>query len=128
MSIAVLSASELTIRYGVHTILTKAPPSIHENDRIGLVGRNGTGKSTFLRVAAGELQPDSGAVTRKRELLTGYLPQAFELAEEASVPTNILRGAQHVLDMIAEYETAPAESNRSGELIECIEHFDGWSL
>ncbi len=128
MASAVLSASELTIRYGAHTILDKATLSINENDRIGLVGRNGTGKSTFLRVAAGALEPDSGAVTRQRDLLTGYLPQSFSLDETADVQANILQGAQHVLDMIAEYEIAPAESLRSGELMERIEHFDGWSL
>src|SRR4051812_22135225 len=128
MSIAVLSASEITIRYGVHTILDRATLSINENDRIGLVGRNGTGKSTFLRVAAGEIEPDSGAITRKRDLLTGYLPQSFALDEAATVHHSILSGAQRILEMIAEYETAPPESMRSGELMEGIDHFDGWTL
>src|SRR4051794_3277283 len=128
MSIAVLSASEITIRYGVHTILDRATLSINENDRIGLVGRNGTGKSTFLRVAAGEIEPDSGAITRKRDLLTGYLPQSFALDDTANVHDSILAGAERILEMIAEYETAPPESMRSGELMEGIDHFEGWNL
>ena len=128
MSFAVLSASEITIRYGVHTVLEKATLSINQNDRIGLVGRNGTGKSTFLRVAAGEIEPDSGAVTRQRELLTGYLPQAFELGEAATVHESIMGGAQHVLDMIHEYENSPGDSLRSGHLMEQIEHFQGWTI
>ena len=128
MSIAVLSASEITIRYGVHTVLDRATLSINQNDRIGLVGRNGTGKSTFLRVAAGEIEPDSGAITRQRDLLTGYLPQSFELDETARVDESILGGAQHVVDMIEEYENAPGDSLRSGELMEKIEHFQGWTI
>ncbi|HEV7406618.1 MAG TPA: ABC-F family ATP-binding cassette domain-containing protein [Chthoniobacteraceae bacterium] len=128
MSIAVLSASEITIRYGVHTVLDRATLSINQNDRVGLVGRNGTGKSTFLRVAAGEIEPDSGAITRQRDLLTGYLPQSFELVETARVDESILGGAQHVVDMIEEYENAPGDSLRSGELMEKIEHFQGWTI
>src|SRR4051812_22112860 len=110
MATAVLSATELTIRYGPHTVLDRATLSINENDRVGLVGRNGTGKSTFLRVAAGELEPDSGAVTRKRELVTGYLPQAFAVNEALTVHDNIMAGAQRVLEMIAEYERLPGDS------------------
>ncbi len=126
--LAILSASELCVRYGVHTVLDRATISINEGDRVGLVGRNGAGKSTFLRIAAGAVEPDSGLVTRRRELLTGYLPQTFELEEGATVEANILAGAQRVLDLIEEYERTPGESARSGVLLEQIDHFDGWNL
>jgi ATP-binding cassette subfamily F protein uup len=93
-----------------------------------LVGRNGSGKSTFLRIAAGELQPDSGLFTRRRDQVTGYLPQQFALDAEATVHDNILAGARHVLELISEYEAAPADSVRSVELLDRINHFDGWNL
>jgi ATP-binding cassette subfamily F protein uup len=109
-------------------VLDHATLSINEGEHVGLAGRNGCGKSTFLRIAAGELQPDEGQVTRRRDLVTGYLPQAFELQEDATVHTNILAGAQHVLDLIAEYELVPADSPRSGDLLHQIEHFDGWTI
>ncbi len=57
--------------------------------------------------------------------MTGYLPQTFELQADATVHTNILAGAQHVLDLIAEYERTDAEAPRSGELLHQIDHFDG---
>ena len=79
MSSAVLSVTDLEMRYGVQTILNKATLAINEGDRIGLVGRNGTGKSTFLRIAAGVITPDAGQTVRRRELITGYLPQDFQL-------------------------------------------------
>lgn len=125
---AILSATELTVRYGAYTILDEATVSINEGERVGLVGRNGAGKSTFLRIAAGALEPDSGFVTRRRELLTGYLPQAFELDESRDVHSNILSGAQRVLDLIAEYDVTPPESARSSEVLDLINHFDGWNL
>src|SRR5258708_35159391 len=85
----IASATELTVRYGPHTVLDRATIAINEGDRIGLVGRNGCGKSTFLRIAAGELLPDSGVFTRRRELIAGWLPQAFTLDEAATVEENI---------------------------------------
>src|ERR1700744_4174943 len=121
---SILSAFELTVRYGVHTVLDRATVSINEGERVGLAGRNGCGKSTFLRIAAGELAPDDGKITRRRDLVAGYLPQAFVLAETGTVEANILSGAQHVLDLIAEYEEASADSERAGELLHRIEHFD----
>lgn len=125
---AILSASELTVRYGAYTILDGATVSINEGERVGLVGRNGCGKSTFLRIAAGALEADAGNVTRRRELLTGYLPQVFDLDEAATVQENVIAGAKHVLDLIAEYERTPAESVRSADLLEKIEHYDGWDI
>lgn len=125
---AIASASELVVRYSTQTVLDKATLTINEGERVGLVGRNGCGKSTFLRIAAGVLEPDGGQMTRRRDLVTGYLPQVFDLDETQTVQANILAGAQLVLDLIAEYETAPPESARSAEVLGMIDHFDGWNL
>nr|MDQ3621023.1 ATP-binding cassette domain-containing protein [Verrucomicrobiota bacterium] len=125
---AIASATELVVRYGAQTVLDRATVTIHEGERIGLVGRNGCGKSTFLRIAAGELEPDSGLFTRRREHVTSYLPQVFHLDGAGSVHANILAGASHVLDLVAEYERVPADSPRSATLLDRIEHFDGWNL
>ena len=101
---SVISANDLEMKYGVQTILSHATLAINEGDRIGLVGRNGTGKSTFLRMMAGVLAPDAGSIIRRRELIVGYLPQDFQLDDAKTVEANILTGAQAVLDLIAEYE------------------------
>jgi len=125
---AIASATELTVRYGPHTVLDRATIAINEGDRIGLVGRNGCGKSTFMRIAAGDLQPDGGIFTRKRELITGWLPQAFTLEEEKTVEENIRAGAAPVLALIHEYENVPPESPRAAVLLDHIQHLDGWML
>ncbi|QJD87233.1 ABC-F family ATP-binding cassette domain-containing protein [Cohnella herbarum] len=70
-----LQASNITKHYGVTPVLDGVSLQINERDRIGLVGVNGAGKSTFLRILAGELTADTGAVSKPRELKVGYLAQ-----------------------------------------------------
>ncbi len=128
MSISIASASELCVSYSSQTVLDGATLAIHENERIGLVGRNGCGKSTFLKIIAQVEQPDSGEYSVKRGLRVGYLPQDFELDEQANVLSATLTGAQDVMDMISEYESLPADSNKAAELMDLISHLDGWNL
>ena len=126
--IAVCSANNLVVRYGTQAVLDGATVTILEGERVGLVGRNGSGKSTFLDIAAGRATPDSGEFTQRRDLVTGYMPQVFDLDDTATVHDNILSGAQRVLDFIAAYEDASAESAASAKLLDEINHADGWNL
>ena len=128
VKIAVASVNNLVVRHGTQSVLEGATLTILEGERVGLVGRNGSGKSTFLQIAAGATQPDSGEVALRRDLVTGYMPQVFDLDDTRTVHANIMSGAQRILDLLAEYETAPAESARSGLLLEQIQHADGWAL
>ena len=128
VKLAVGSANQLSVRYGTQTVLDGASVTILEGERVGLVGRNGSGKSTFLDIAAARTQPDSGEWTQRRDLVTGYMPQVFDLNDDATVHDNILSGAQRLLDLIAEYESAPADSAASGLLLDQINHADGWNL
>ena len=125
---AIISATELVVRYGTQTVLDRATISINEGERVGLVGRNGCGKSTFLRIVAGTLEPDAGHITQRRNVVTGYLPQVFDLDEGGSVHANIMAGAQRILELIAEYEETPGDHPRSSELLDAIQHLDGWGL
>ena len=125
---AIASATDLVVRFGNQAVLDRASLTILEGERVGLVGRNGSGKSTFLQIAAGVTTPDSGEYNPRRDLIVGYMPQMFELDESATVHGNILAGAQRVLDLIEEYEHVPAASARSGIVLDQIAHFDGWNL
>jgi ATP-binding cassette subfamily F protein uup len=125
---AILTATDLDVRYNEQVVLKRASLTICERDRIGMVGRNGSGKSTFLRILTGGQEPDAGSLTRRRDLVVGYLPQNFTLDPAKNVQENILSGAQHVLDLIHEFETLPAESKRHAALEERILALDGWGL
>jgi len=124
---ALVSATELIVDYGHRLILDQASLAIHDGDRVGMVGRNGSGKTTFLKILTGELEPDRGKIIRRRDLITGYLPQSFMLDEADTVYANILSGARHVLDFIREYENSP-NGTQHDLLFEKINHFEGWTI
>src|SRR5580765_1984797 len=125
---SIITASEITVRYGERAVLDAATLGIEEGDRIGLVGRNGCGKTTFLRILAGLQTPDNGVVSRRRELVISYLPQDFMLDATKSVAGNIRDGAKPVLDLIAEFELLPHDSKRHEELEHRIGALEGWTL
>src|SRR3954452_14198077 len=99
----IASANNLSVKYGTQVVLDGATIALTKGEHIGLVGRNGSGKSTFLQIAAGVTTPNSGEFTRRRDLVTGYMPQVSGLDDEHTVHANILSGGQRILDLIAEY-------------------------
>lgn len=124
----ILTAKELEVHFGEHIILDKASLSIHEKDRIGLVGRNGAGKSTFLKIISGIIPCDTGEVAKRRDLIIGFLSQEFTLDEQTTVQQNILKGAKYLLDLINEYKTTSFESPNREKLEIKINELDGWNL
>lgn len=75
-----LSAHQISKTYGIHTVLQGITFSISAGERSGLIGPNGCGKTSLVRILAGLDQPDSGTVVHTRpDLRIGYLPQGFDL-------------------------------------------------
>ena len=75
-----LSAHHITKTYGIQTVLQDVTFSVSAGDRLGLIGPNGCGKTTLLRILTGQEQPDSGTVAHTRpDLRIGYLSQGFDL-------------------------------------------------
>ena len=70
-----LGVEDATVSFPTHTVLDSVTLGIGDGQRIGIVGRNGDGKTTLLRLIAGDLTPDSGAVVPRRGLRVGYLSQ-----------------------------------------------------
>jgi ATP-binding cassette subfamily F protein uup len=124
----VISVTDIVVRYNDRAILDRATLGIQEGERIGLVGRNGCGKTTFLKILTGILTPDSGEVSRRRDLVISYLSQDFTLDPALDVRGNVRAGAQHVLDLISQFESLPAESKRHEELEHRIQTLDGWTV
>ena len=128
ISPSILSAQDIVVRYGPQTVLKNATLNVHQTDRIGLIGSNGSGKSTLLKIIAGMMQPDSGSISRRRDIITGYLAQDCQLDSTKSVYENIVDGAHDVIDIIREYESLPPTSEKRHILEEQIHHRDGWNL
>jgi ABC transport system ATP-binding/permease protein len=123
-----VTATDISVRYGVQIVLNNAALTIHQGERVGLIGSNGSGKTTLLKIIAGLMEPDSGSVTRRRELLTGYLSQDFQLDSSKNVYENIVDGAYDVIALLREYESLSPESEKRHTLEEQILHRDGWNL
>ncbi len=128
ISPVLIAAQDISIRFGEQVVLKEASLNIHQTDRIGLIGTNGSGKSTLIKIIAGLIPPDSGTISRKRELITGYLSQDFTLDESKNVFENIMDGAHDVIDILREYESLPYDSERRHVLEEHIHLLDGWNL
>ena len=77
--------SDVSLHYSEKYLLDKVNLTISDGDRIGVVGRNGAGKSSFLRLLAGVEEPDLGEVSRRRGLIVGYLPQTPVLNGEDTI-------------------------------------------
>ncbi len=122
-----LTASELTINIGTQTLLDQASLTIHEGERIGLVGRNGCGKSTFMKILTGVEIPSSGAITRATGLTVSYLPQDFAVDISRTVAENIRDGQQRVYDALKRYESLPLESPEHAELEQWLNLHNQWN-
>jgi len=126
--ITLLDAADIQVRFNDNEVLKSASLTIRDGDHLGMVGRNGCGKSTFLKILAGLTQPDTGEITRRTGLVTGYLPQDMEGAAEATVMDTIRDGAAHAMQLLAEYETLAAESSRQWDLEQQIAAADAWNI
>lgn len=77
--------NELTVNFGERYLFNKISFLINKQDRIGLVGKNGAGKSSLLKIIAGENQPDEGNVSTPADFTIGYLPQDMDFAHGRTV-------------------------------------------
>src|SRR4030081_424703 len=87
-----INVERATVGYGNRTLLDAVSLGVDAGDAIGVVGRNGDGKTPVLQVVPGPRQPDSGRVTHTSGLSVGYLRQADDFAEGATVREGIVGG------------------------------------
>lgn len=106
-----LGLERVSLEFATKTIFTDVTQGVFEGDRIGIVGRNGDGKSTLLRMLAGKMQPDSGRVTKRGGLTFGMLDQRDPLDDNATVRKAALENRE-------DYEWAA--DTRSREIVEAL--------
>ena len=122
-----VTAEHLTKSYTERLLFDDTDFSINEGDKIGLIGINGTGKSTLLKLVAGLEEPDSGRIVRGRNLDIRYLPQNPVFHPGETVLESVLReneGHEHVWDIESQ---AKSMLNRLGipDFNEEVEHLSG---
>jgi len=104
-----ISIDNLTVSFGGWTLFDGISFLVNPKERIGLVGRNGAGKTTILKLIAGLQQPTSGAVTKNADCTIGYLPQQMQVADTTTLIAETAKAFEEVLALEAEIERLTAE-------------------
>ena len=86
-----ITCTDLTKHFGKRTVFSNVTFMIRPDDRIGLVGANGTGKTTLFRVLAGEMEPDDGVIQRQRGVRIGFLPQEIRVHQRGILLPEVVR-------------------------------------
>src|SRR3954469_13884132 len=108
--------NNVTFEFGARVIVQDATWHIHPGERIGLIGYNGTGKSTLLKLLVGEYQPSSGSVERSRGTTIGYLHQDLLSFHTSDSILEVAMGAfEHVKKLEKEIETLGEELERTSD-------------
>ncbi|WP_447895629.1 ATP-binding cassette domain-containing protein [Vreelandella sp. GE22] len=127
-----LRLEQLQLAYGTQTLLDRAELTVEKGERLALVGRNGTGKSTLLKLVAGDIQADDGTVWRAPGLKVGVLAQELPESSGMTIFDVVAMGLPEAGELLSEYHqliNAPdPDMNRMARLQTRIEEIDGWSF
>lgn len=132
-----LSLENVSLAFGHHPLMDHINLQIEPQARICLVGRNGAGKSSMMKVITGEIVPDDGSIWRREGLKIAYLAQEVPLNDERTVFDVVADGLGEASRLITDYHHASqdlaldpsdANVNKLSELQEKLEAIDGWSL
>lgn len=133
-----LAIENITKSYGERVLFENISFGVDEGDKIGLIGINGTGKSTFLKIIAGLETADTGQVIMGNSVQIGYLPQNPYFDAEATVLTQVFKGNSPLMKVLREYEKAlkdvekdPGDIDKEKHLISLNEQMDArnaWQL
>ncbi|WP_096635744.1 ABC-F family ATP-binding cassette domain-containing protein [Clostridium cochlearium] len=104
-----ISIENLSKSYGEKTLFNEISFGINEGDKIGIIGINGTGKSTLLKIIAGIESYDSGNIIRKNNIVIEYLPQHPYFDENSNVIQQVFKGTSPIMKTIKNYENALEE-------------------
>jgi ABC transport system ATP-binding/permease protein len=129
-----LRLSNISIAYGTHALLKNADFQLDAGERVGLLGRNGEGKSTLMKIIAGNVLPDHGDIWRQPELRLAWLEQSPDLPDNATIYDAVAGGLgelgewltrYHALTLSMDYDDDKA-LNEMGDLQHKLESHNGW--
>lgn len=126
-----LTINQLNLNLNGVQLLDNAGFVLEPKERVALIGRNGEGKSTFLKILGGQVKPDSGRIEMPSGTDVAMLSQALLPANDETVFDTVAKGLAHVGDLLAEYHHAVTDVNlmhKLDSLQRKIEQADGWRL
>ncbi|WNW09622.1 ATP-binding cassette domain-containing protein [Pseudomonas sp. DTU_2021_1001937_2_SI_NGA_ILE_001] len=129
-----LKFSDVSLAFGAMPLLDKVSWQIARGERVCIIGRNGTGKSSMLKLVRGVQKPDDGSIWRAPGLKIGELPQELPLADERTVFDVVAEGLDGVGSLLAEYHHLAQNCVTEDDLTQlmnvqqALEARDGWRL
>jgi ATP-binding cassette subfamily F protein 3 len=99
-----VSLNQVTVSFGGFDLFKDISFLVSPRERVGLVGKNGAGKSTVLKLIVGEMSPSSGSISVPRDVTVGYLPQQMDVANSRSVIDETLLAFGETLSLVKEIE------------------------
>lgn len=134
----ILSAEKITKTYGIKTLFSELSFGIAEGEKIGLIGVNGTGKSTLLKILVGIEDSDGGQVTYANNARIGFLSQNPAFDQESTVLETAIQGKSPLMKLVREYEavllqvkdqaTDPEIQNKLLQLGQRMDEAQAWQL
>ena len=121
---ALITLLEAQLAFGHVPLLDHAGFSLETQERVGLIGRNGTGKSSLLKILAGLEKPDDGVLQVQSHIRIAYVAQEPDLNAQSSVFDAVSVGLQRVRDLIDEYSQGHGDLDAMQSEIEAL---DGWN-
>ena len=95
----ILSCTNISKAFSEKDILKNISFHINEHEKVALIGNNGAGKTTLFRIITGELTPDEGEVTKKKDSTIGYLSQHHDYTSSNSVYEELLAVKKNVIEL-----------------------------
>ena len=127
-----LRLEQLQLAYGTQVLLDRADLTVERGERLALVGRNGTGKSTLLKLVAGDIQADDGSIWRAPGLKIGVLAQELPESSGMTIFDMVAQGLPEAGELLSEYQhlinDPDPDMNRMATLQTRLEAIDGWSF
>ncbi|NLC66948.1 MAG: ABC-F family ATP-binding cassette domain-containing protein [Clostridium sp.] len=128
----IINVENISKNYGIKTLLEDISFTVDSSDKIGIIGNNGTGKTTLLRLITGSESPDKGRVIRSSGLRLEYLKQDIDFDLEATVNEEVFKGDSENMIALRKYEKAIKNKNITDEeMIEITMEMDklnAWNL
>ena len=134
VNMSLVRFEEVSLEFGDQKILTQADLAIEPGERVCLIGRNGAGKSTTLKLITGEIEPDSGAIIKRSGLAVSQLAQSLPEAMDMQAREVVKSGLEGIQLLLEHYRNRSQEKlDKQGlaelqELHQLIDAHGGWNI
>jgi len=128
---ALIRGDNLSLSFGHQVLLKDTSFAVQTNQKICLVGRNGTGKSTLLKLVMDQIKPDDGNIVHSKDHTIGFLPQALPEKNDDSIQEYVSSGLVEIQSCLDEYQQLIIDNPNSPKLDRLetqINNQDGWNI